>query len=281
MELLYSLDKSKDNHYKSVGDKLLMAKVRDMLVMCLRDYFPYYTAFLDERQSALIISEISGSTFDHPMTEKQNRIIHYADLRYNLWGGYEDAGRKILCVHNEFYSDESRNDFPISCLTFRYRKSDVLSHRDFLGAIMSLQVKREAVGDIVVSQGMAQVLVLSSVSGLLLNDILKIGSVGVAVSADEQFFLEKRQEYSVITGTIASLRLDAVVSTAIKQSREKSVQIIKAANVTVNYFPTETTSSVMKKGDIFSVRGFGRFILSDIIGISKKGRIHIEIKKYL
>lgn len=92
---------------------------------------------------------------------------------------------------------------------------------------MALQVKREAVGDIIVAEGRAQVFVCDSVSDLLLNEIDKIGKVGVRITDEEEFNLDVQHNFIVIKDTVASLRLDAMVSSATKQSRERSAQLIK------------------------------------------------------
>ena len=124
-------------------------------------------------------------------------------------------------------------------------------------------------------------MVSDAVSKLVLNEIDKISKVGVRVTDDEELNLTIQHNFIIKKDTVASLRLDALVSSAIKQGRDKSAQLIKMCYVSVNYFPAESLSMVLKEGDIFSVRGYGKFILSKVNGITKKGRIHIEIKKYM
>ena len=88
---------------------------------------------------------------------------------YTLWKKKEptDAERKMLCVFKEYYQPEN-SDFPMTCLTFSYRKENKLTHRDFLGAIMALQIKRETVGDIVIGDGTAQIAVSDSVGNVII-----------------------------------------------------------------------------------------------------------------
>ncbi|NLK70516.1 MAG: RNA-binding protein [Clostridiales bacterium] len=264
----------------SDADKLLIAKIQDMIEICSKSYKPKYTAFLDQRQCALVESVLKNNNFEPIAVERSVNIRGYLGLKYFTWGGYEDAGRKILCIYDE-YDTPNIMEVPIKCLTFYFRRVDKLSHRDFLGAIMALQVKREAVGDIIVAEGRAQVFVCDSVSDLLLNEIDKIGKVGVRITDEEKFNLDVQHNFIVIKDTVASLRLDAMVSSATKQSRERSAQLIKTGCVSVNYFTTESPSMILKQGDVFSARGYGKFVFSEINGTTKKGRIHIEIKKYM
>ncbi len=264
----------------SDADKLLIAKIQDMIELCLKNSMPRCTSFLDERQCALVVSGLKVQSYTPKVDEKSMVVKDYSKLKYFTWGGYEGSERKILCIHDE-YDNPDVIDVPIKCLTFHFRKADTLLHRDFLGTIMALQVKRDAVGDIVVADGKAQVMVSDSVSKLLLNEINKIGKVGVRITDDEEFNLDVQHNFIVIKDTVASLRLDAVVSTAINQSREKSTQLIKIGCIAVNHFPVKTSSMILEQGDVFSIRGYGKFILSEINGTTKKGRVHIEIKKYV
>ena len=245
-------------------DRQLVARLGDMLYACEKGSSPRYTAFLDERQCALLSSELKRLGFVNCL----------------FWGGYEGAGRKILCVCNEFDEPLTEN-FPIRFISIRYRKADKLVHRDFLGAIMSCMVKREAIGDIIISDGHAQVPVLASVCDMLLNELDKIGSVGVKLDVSDGITVCPVQEFENISGTVASMRLDAVVSLAIGKSREKTAALIKAQGVDVNFFKSFSPSDTIAEGDIFSVRGCGKYIVDKNSGISKKGRFRITVKKYI
>ena len=170
------------------------------------------------------------------------------DCGYLLWGGYPDARRKMLAVFPEYLRGGITELFPMKCLTFAYRKEDTLTHRDILGSLMA---------------------------------IAKIGRVGVKTDDSRPFELENAQKFQDISGTVASLRLDCIVSLAAKLSREKAAALIRTDKVDVNHLTADSLSYELKEGDILSVRGCGRFILSGINGETKKGRIHIILKKYI
>ena len=93
--------------------------------------------------------------------------------------------------------------------------------------------------------------------------------------------LSREDKFSEITATVASLRLDCIISAALKVSREKAAALIRSGSVSVNHGITESVSENVSEGSVLSVRGSGRFILSEIGGSTKKDRIHITIKKYL
>lgn len=252
-------------------DKLLEARIEDMYEMAERDYSCMYSLFLDERQCSAaerLCNKLSGS-------------VHGGGLMYKLWGGYENAQRKMLCVYSEYCSEYFMQEYPIKCLTFKYRKEDKLSHRDFLGSFMGLRVKRETVGDIVVAEGEAQAFVTDNAAQHIEQLISKIGRVGVKIYHDEPFHLENEIKFKEISATVASLRLDCITAAAANISREKAASLIRSEKTDVNHFTVTSASHELKEGDVLSVRGFGRFVLSGINGITKKGRIHIILKKYI
>ncbi len=247
----------------SDDDRLMLARIYDLVELCEKRHSFVCSSFLNERQRALISAE----------------VLPGPDMRFVYWGGFEQAERKVLCVCNEYDLPESCV-LPIGCVTFRYRSGSRLTHRDFLGSIMALRIRREAVGDIVIGSDAAQVFVLDSVMPVILSDISKIGSIGVKVSSSEEFFLEKQQSFKEITGTVASMRLDCILGLALKISRTKAVVLIKSNSAEVNYFPCADASAQMSEGDIFSVRGYGKFRIESVSGLSKRGRLHIVMLKY-
>jgi RNA-binding protein YlmH len=245
-------------------DELLEARVSDMYSQCARNYSPVYSAFLDERQCAL--SEL--------YCRDDGELFH------KFWGGYDDAQRKILCVYPDFSEDCVISDCPIRCLTFTFRKEDKLSHRDFLGSFMALCLKREVIGDIIIAEGIAQAFVTDVAARLILGTISKIGRVGVKISDEMPFSLENNQEYETIGGTVASPRLDCIVSLAAKVSRENAARLIRSEKTAVNHLTAKSVSSELKEGDVISIRGYGKFIFESVNGTTKKGRKHIILRKY-
>ncbi len=243
-------------------DRVLVSHILDMIEICERSYQPKFSFFLDERQVLLA---------EQVMFEQKVE-------RYDFFGGYENAGRRVLGIFPQYFDEDIH--YPVSALTFKYRESDKLTHRDFLGVFMSKQIKRNMLGDIIVDKGKTTAFVYNTVKDILQMEISKIGSVGVKITEDfdDNFYVE--QSFTEKNGTVSSLRLDSIISTATGLSREKSSNLIKGGNVSVMYNVVEFPSYQMKEGEIFSVRGNGKFILASVNGKTKKDRIHITIKKY-
>lgn len=245
-------------------DRLLASRTADMAEICEKKYIPRFSAFLDGRQAALAEGVLNHLGFDNFM----------------FFGGYENAERVVLGVFPS-YSECDSEQFPIKCLVFRYRKDNKLSHRDFLGSFMGCRVNRNMIGDIIVNDGYTAAFIYETVSGALCSEISKIGSVGVKITEEEHPQIYVNEKFTEICGTVSSMRVDSVVSTAVKLSREKAVQLIRGGNVSVNYAVVSSASDEMKVGDVFSVRGHGKFIVDEIIGKTKKDRLYIRIKKYI
>ena len=243
-------------------DRILVSHILDMIEICERSYQPKFSFFLDERQVILAENVMQEQHYEH----------------YSFFGGYDNASRKVLGIFPPYW--DSEESFPVTALSIKYRESDKLTHRDFLGVSMSKQIKRSMLGDIVVGKGITTVFVYNTVKDMLLSEISKIGSVGVKISETESLDFQVEQSFTEKTGTVSSMRLDSVVSVASGLSREKSANLIKGGNVTVMYNVIETPSYQMSEGEIFSVRGSGKFILFSVNGKTKKDRIHITIKKY-
>ena len=222
------------------SDKLFAARLGDMVSLCERDGTAQFSSFLDERQCAAAEMWCRKNT---------------GGLRYMLWGGYESAKRKMLAVYPDYYEEYIRDEFPMKCLTFSYRKEDKLNHRDFLGSFMAQQLKREAIGDIAAEEGTAQTFVTEVAAKLIMSAVSKICRVGVKIADNKPFELEDAQKFQYMSGTVASLRLDCVVGTASKVSRERADAMIRSDKVEVNHLPVSSISHKVKEGDILSVRG--------------------------
>lgn len=247
-------------------DKLFAARLSDLLSRCERDCCPVFSQFLDERQCA---------------EAEQWCAYNAGDTGYALWGGFGGARRRMLALFPDYCRDDIYDAFPMVCLSFSFRKEDKLTHRDFLGSFMALRLKREVIGDIITDEGNAQAFVTDVAAKDILSSVSKIGRVGVRITDDQPFGMEVRQEFRDINGTVASLRLDCVVGLAANVSRENAARLIRSEKVDVDHFTVTSVSHELYEGSILSIRGSGRFILSGINGTTKKGRIHINLQKYI
>ena len=197
-----------------------------------------------------------------------------------FWGGYEDAERVIAAFLPD-YMYEQDVDWPISILVITPADGKTYNHRDYLGSLMSLGIKRQVMGDIIIDGGKAYLFCQEGIEEFIINNLTHVAGTSVNVcraNCDEPL---PQRRYEKITGTVASERLDTVVALAANTSRSRAAEFIAAGNVAVTGREMMKTTFVPKQGDIFSVRGKGKFVYAGALGISKKGRTVIEIKKYI
>lgn len=245
-------------------DRLFAAHIADNAEICERRFITKFTAFLDDNQRETA----------------KNVLSHIGFEDYLFYGGFDKASRCVLGFFPK-YAEKDKKIFPITALEITYRNESKLSHRDFLGAFMSCGINRNMIGDIIVNEGKTVAFVYATVADSLLYELKKIGSVGVKITETESPEIEIIENFKEMDGTVSSLRCDCIVSFALKLSREKSANLIKSERLTVNGRICNSVSRELSCGDVFSVKGSGKFILSSINGITKKDRIHINVKKYI
>lgn len=247
------------SHLQNDEDKFLVKHILDLSRQRDFSQMPRFSAFLDERQLALCTD-----------------VLRTYGISFTTDGGYNDANRRVIAFLPEY---QDAYDLPYTPVVFNYRRQDKPSHRDILGSLMALEIKRETVGDILISETRAVAFILNSVLPLL-SDMTKVGKCGVKITYDFSPADIPEQEYQDITSTVATVRLDSVLALTFGFSREKSKEIIKTKGVILNGIQSFDASERINEGDVFSLRGYGKAKLYQIGGQSKKNRIFITVKKY-
>lgn len=243
--------------YTSDKDELFYSKLDDAADLCYTRQKPYFFPFLSERRQAL--------------AEKYLRSICFEN--FSFFGGYDYSERKMLAM----CYDDTKPDFPVSALEFHYRSCDKLTHRDFLGVLMSLGIERETVGDILVEDGRTIVFVKSELKDYIVSQISKIGNVGVKICDADLSKLPKGRGTEELSLVVSSLRLDNIVAGVTGLSREKTKSLILTGNVSLNYIQIMNISQPTFVGDVLIIRGKGKYILNAVMGETKKGRIRISL----
>ena len=243
-------------------DGLLVGRLLDKIEQADRGY-TVYTRFLDPHERLLA-----------------RRIAEYLHVRHCFYGGYEGAERAQMAVLAE-YEDEQTAVFPISLICIEAsRFARALTHRDYLGALMGLQVTRESIGDILVEEGRAQIFVCETVCGFIVENLIKVGSetVSVRVADPEAFHLPERELISQMVW-VPSMRLDCLIAEGFRLSRGKAAELIAAGNVYVQFEECCKPAAEVHEGDILSLRGFGRAKVAEIGGTGRKGKTAVLIQR--
>ncbi|MBR5479336.1 MAG: RNA-binding protein [Clostridia bacterium] len=217
------------------------------------------------------------------LTPSERAEIEKLHLPRHFFYGGRDAERTFLFLLPDYMEEEN---FPVEeylCVLSAKVPFGNPTHRDFLGAILGLGIERECVGDIIVGEE-SFIYLTRKIAPFVMQNLDKIGRLGVKLKeVSPSSVPEKNEPYEEVNVTVASLRLDALVSGAFNISRSAAVQGISAGLVSVNFLPCENTSQVLSEGDLISFRGRGRAKINSLGGISKKGRqfvnFHTFVKK--
>lgn len=212
------------------------------------------------------------------LTEQRFKKNRELDLIFD--GGFDGAERTRAIFTNADWGSYERDEL-FAALRFDYRAQDKLTHRDILGALMALGIKRETLGDIICDGDRATLVCLPELGGYIAESLTKAGRAGISASVISLGELPSREDSLTIkTDTVASLRLDVVLCAAFNLSRTKASALIAANHVNINHQPCLHPSKELTQGALISVRGMGRAKLVEVGGTSKKGRIFIQIGLY-
>lgn len=201
---------------------------------------------------------------------------------YSFDGGYSDAERRILRIEPaDAYSDPPICCIQIECLGVQGGVQ--LSHRDYLGAILGLGLNRQCVGDILLSDEnpkIAYVFVLQHVQQLICDELVSIGRQSVRTCPFYDDVPYEEPDRVLQTATVSSLRVDAVIAAMIKCSRTQAVELLRSGRIEINHVSALNAHAAVYEGDLFTVRGKGRYRLQALGGKSRKERFFIQFFQY-
>ncbi len=253
--------------YKKQEDKMCLSRVLDKIEFSKERGRVAYTDFLDMYQVSLVENFMKKIKFKN----------------YKLYGGYEEAERKILMIYPEQYEKNITSIVKIVRVILPEEEKGNYTHRNYLGGIIKLGLKREKIGDIIVCEEGADIIVLEDFATILKQQLPSLTRFEKSEIILEEIQNLQKKEIKVeeIKIIVPSLRLDNFVSDLAKTSRSKAVQIIDQERVFINGQNETKASKQLKLKDIITIRGKGRFIIKDFAGKTRSGRDVIVIEKYV
>ncbi|MBR3254717.1 MAG: hypothetical protein IKF97_00595 [Clostridia bacterium] len=260
------------NSYKRQEDKMVLAQVLDKISLMQKTQKIESTDFLDMYQISLVEAFLKKIDFDS----------------FILFGGFEDAERKVLIVFPEKYNLEMVEKnysklLKIVRVELGQEERGKFAHRNYLGGIVKLGLKREKVGDILVFDDGADIITINDFASILKTELGTLtrfqNSKIDDLELDKIRSLElKLEEVKII---VPSLRLDNFVSDLAKTSRSKAGEIIAQERVFVNGKSETKLSKQIKQADIITIRGKGRFVIKEFTGTTRSGRTVVLVEKYV
>ncbi|WP_282943376.1 YlmH/Sll1252 family protein [Paenibacillus sp. RC67] len=225
------------------------------------------TDFLDPRQAFILSTLVNRTT----------------DVQVRFDGGHEHSERRRALVAPDYRMLEEENmGISLISVTALDDKLKELDHSDYMGSILALGIKRDKIGDIHVSDSGCHFLVADEVADYMRLNLQQVHRVHVQTELLPLEQLKAAQTKLEEVGlSVASLRLDGIVSDVYHLSRAKILIPIKAGRCKVNWKQEEDPSKQLKAGDVISLQGFGRFKVLEVEGLTKKGRFRVKIGKYV
>lgn len=249
--------------------RILLSRVLDKLETAENRSVPASTAFLSEGERA----------------ECEKLLDACGHPRHLFYGGYPGAER-TLCVFFPDWQEEddflAQEELPVCAVRAQFALNSALTHRDFLGALMGVGITRECVGDILVRDGECDIVVLRRNLDAVLSQLSSAGRFPLKLAELPLSELAPAEtKVKLIRDTVATLRLDAVMSSGFGLARSKASAAIESGKTSLNHLECCKPDRTVAEGDVISCRGLGKCVVKSVLGQSKKGRIMIELERYL
>ncbi len=246
-------------------DALMLAKLLDKAELCRSRGFLQATRFLSLHECILAEKLIRG--------EKLFPSV--------LWGGFEGAERRCAVFFPDYLTEEdAKEQSGVAVLRAAFRPG-TLTHRDLLGSLMNAGVTRDCIGDLLVHEDFCDILCLEETAPFLLENVSRAGRETLRLTRLSGPPAAVEEKAELLRDTVASLRLDAVLSSACRVSRGAAAELVSAGRVKLNDFECTKADRPVEAGDVLSVRGYGRVVLQSVEGQSRKGRTVIVLKRFL
>lgn len=241
-------------------DKLFLSKMCDIAARSINTGMTMFSRFLNPGQRLMLEGRFSDET----------------EISY--FGGYDGADRTVAA----FGGNPNNDEFPICALKITAKNKAVYSHRDYLGSLLSLGITRELLGDIVINGEYAVLFCTADISEFITMNLSRVASATVKLEYIEDLSeLNIKRQFKESSLTVSSMRFDCVLSTVCGKSRSETAALIGQGLACINHSPSKNTSARINSGDVLSLRGFGKFTVETDNSVTRKGRIHINVKKYI
>lgn len=199
-----------------------------------------------------------------------------------LSGGTNDCERLMLRFGSEALCGYEE-PFPIACIAIvplLEKFAEVLSHRDYLGALMNLGIERSTLGDIIIEGKHAFLFCTEQMTPYILENLDKVKHTNVQCSLAKEIPKSTVVQVERKMVQVGAMRADSMIAKVYHLSRSESLDLFRAKKVFVNGRLTENNSGSLKPEDKVTVRGYGRFCCVNIVGESKKGKLNVEVDVY-
>lgn len=210
--------------------------------------------------------------------KKVIKLQEYFGIYISSSGIFENSERHILA-----FSSDMLYSFPIKLIRIKnLSKFDKMEHKDYMGAILSLGIFRNKLGDFVVSDNECYVASFEDVFGFIRNNITNIGRCPCEVSKYIPSMGKIPDlKFAEINIIVTSLRLDCLVSGICNVTRSKALSLINGGSVLADYVTIREKKYAVKYGEVITIHGYGKFKIVSTNGNTGGERIKLLIKKFV
>lgn len=223
----------------------------------------YYSYLSNKRKT-------STNFFNSFDIDKITRFLDNKNIEYGVYDKYPFLEKKII------YFGEYDNYITI----FKAKKSDKIKHSNILGTLFSLGLTDDVIGDIIVMDDYFYLTTLTCLSSFIKNNLTIINGERIELLESTNIVLNK-DRFLKMKLLVSSMRVDTIVSKITNTNRLKVNSMIKDNIILVNYNTVKSSSLILKNNDILSIRKYGKYIIKNIIGTTKKNNLVLEIEKYI
>ena len=235
---------------------MFLSFVYDKLFTSYKKSFPGFTDFCSPSQIAYL----------KPILLKEIKEIGFVSKIKN-------SERLIPAINHDY------SEIPTDIIVINEAGKDELTHRDILGALMNLGIKRSKIGDII-TEDKIYFETKNEITPYILSNLSRIKNRNVNPEVYDGE-LEKTYNFEEISSTVSSLRADCIAGCIAKLSRENAKNLVLSGKVSINSVILDNPSKNLNEGDVISIRGYGKYIFENTLGTTKKDRLKIIIKKYI
>ena len=253
---------------KDADERMVLARALDQMERAANRSIPCATQFLSPAQRAALEPLLAAC--GHP--------------RHLFHGGYEGAERTVCVFLPDWQEPEDWTaEDELAAIEAAYPPTGAdLTHRDLLGGLMGIGLTREKVGDILVGDTAAQIVCLKEAAPIILSQFDQAGRYRLRLKEIPLSALSPAPaEVKLIHDTVSTLRLDAVLASGFSLARGRAADAVTGGRVSVNHRECLKPDKPVAEGDILTCRGLGKCVVKTVGGQSRKGRIIIEIERYL
>lgn len=215
--------------------------------------------------------------FYTPAVWSKVKSMNLSGVTVDSYGIFEDCDRRVIIFNKEEYIEAPLSLVKISCNT----KFVSLEHRDYLGSIMALGIKRNKLGDLILAEeGICYFATDETMAKYIIDNLHKIKSLSCKCNILDDFPADLKPSFKEDVVICTSRRLDNIVAAITKNSRSKAAELIEKGAVLLNYSIINNKSLEVISGSRLTIRGFGKFKVMDTIGKTKNDREKIIILMY-